>query len=248
MAIAAMDKLLLSMMMEGFLNRRQIIAGLAAAPLIGCTRSLPTYRFRLSVHVDTPQGERTGASVIEVHSVDQGKGFPGPEAGGIRIRFRGEAASLKMPNGVYVFALLRGKETHSAQTIAGAPFAATGARGIARESYGDSLRRVMGVAGVHELPLSSYPQFVYFKKISDPASVQEVLPDDFANVFGDGISLRGVTTEIVDDPVEFKIPQVLPWIENYKNVSLDGEQYTRPATLAGSLNYLDFYRPVPYSA
>lgn len=240
--------LLLNLVMEGVLNRRQIIAGLVAAPLIGCTRSLPTYRFRLSVHVDTPQGEQTGTSVIEVHTVDQGKGFPGPEAGGIRISFRGEAASLKMPNGVYVFAMLRGKETHSAQTIASAPFAATRAPVIAGESYDDRLGRVMGVAGAHELPLSSYPQFVYFENISDPASVQEVLPDDFANVFGDGISLRGVTTEIVDDPVKFEIPQILPWIESYKNVSLDGEQYTRPATLAGSLNYLDFYRPVPYSA
>lgn len=65
-----------------------------------------SYRYRMAVEVDTPQGVRAGSAVIEVIQ-GEGIAFPGPEAGGVKARVRGEAVAVDLPGGQTLFALLR---------------------------------------------------------------------------------------------------------------------------------------------
>ena len=73
--------------------RRIALAAAALLLVPACGEQLPTYRYRMTVEVETPEGLRTGSSVIEVRT-RQGPGFPGPEAAGIATDVRGEAVAV----------------------------------------------------------------------------------------------------------------------------------------------------------
>ena len=66
----------------------------------------PDYRYRLTVEVDTPQGLRTGSSVIEVQTSVAGE-YSIPSPGAVSHRVRGEAVAVDLPGGQTLFALLR---------------------------------------------------------------------------------------------------------------------------------------------
>ncbi|HET9630690.1 MAG TPA: hypothetical protein VFP14_14535, partial [Novosphingobium sp.] len=76
--------------------RRSVLGGLAGAlalMLPGCGmfgNSLPTYRYRLTVEVDTPEGLKTGSSVIEVRTALADKPLL-PDANVLDIDVTGEA-------------------------------------------------------------------------------------------------------------------------------------------------------------
>lgn len=74
----------------------------------GLVDETPTYRYRLTVEVDMPDGLRTGSSVIEVDTRRQEiMRYEGP---GVHYRVRGEAAAVHLPGGNRVFALLRSED------------------------------------------------------------------------------------------------------------------------------------------
>lgn len=66
----------------------------------------PTYRYRLTVEVETPEGLRTGSSVIEVDT-RQTRFALNPSAAGVSERVRGEAVAVDLPGRRTLFALLR---------------------------------------------------------------------------------------------------------------------------------------------
>ena len=72
--------------------------------LSGCTKA-DSYRYRLTVEVDTPQGLRTGSSVIEVGFLKIPDWLP--NGGGVSIKYRGEAVAVDLPDGQIVFAPFR---------------------------------------------------------------------------------------------------------------------------------------------
>lgn len=78
--------------------------------LLGCAEPLPAYRYKITVEIDTPKGVPASPAVREVRSFNQGEGFPGPEAGGVRKEIAGEAVALDLPNGETQFALLKGND------------------------------------------------------------------------------------------------------------------------------------------
>jgi hypothetical protein len=89
--------------------RRWVVGiGLAAGMLTlgGCDLFYPseTIRYRMTVDVSTPEGLRSGSSVLE--STITG-GTPIGDASGIQFDLRGEAVAVPLPNGKVLFALLR---------------------------------------------------------------------------------------------------------------------------------------------
>ena len=89
------------------MTRRSFLELLGTAvlvPLIGCAGPRFTYRYRMTVEVDTPAGLRTGSSVIEVTT--RWDNAP-PHASGVHSRVRGQAVAVDMPGGDTLFALLR---------------------------------------------------------------------------------------------------------------------------------------------
>jgi hypothetical protein len=49
-------------------------------------------------------------------------------------------------------------------------------------------------------PVTGYPIMVRFRDTRDPASVEQVNPDDLATSFGPGVRLRRITVQLTDDP------------------------------------------------
>lgn len=198
--------------------------------LSGCSLAdeAPTYRYRLTVEVSTPEGVKTGFSVIEV---TQRVVRPGSNPAGTAVerRVRGEAVSVDLPAGNTLFALLRSENnaewaSYVMQTLA------SHTKG---ESFEQQLDNMLELKGERVLPRmfppvghlderSAYPLLVAFGDIDDPTSVKEVDPDELAAAFGDGFSLKRITVQLTDDPVTSGIEQRLEWLPNYYDKMLDG--------------------------
>ncbi len=79
----------------------------AGAVLGGCgflTTTFPTYRFRLTIDIDTPLGRRSGSSVYEVRTSKTGRNFPA-SPNQVSYTVRGEALVVDLASGA-LFAVL----------------------------------------------------------------------------------------------------------------------------------------------
>lgn len=188
-----------------------LFAGLVSILLAGCglVKSYEPFRYRLTVEVDTPQGLRTGSSVIEVTA-----GEIGTTLGGANSEARGEAVAVDLPGGQTLFALMKGDaDTYNfpAQVMyLVTPFE----RGDKPEGFGPLLEAVRANRKVNVVPrmrpaffpqtdppISAYPMLVRFRDIRDPKTLERVDPDNLAAAFGPGAKLRRITVQVTDDPV-----------------------------------------------
>lgn len=231
----------------------------AVAILPACNASgheLPTYRYRLTVEVDTPEGLKSGSSVIEVRTELAGK-VKLPDANGLRIEFKGEAVAVDLgPRGV-LFALLRSESSVSwaggvMERVTPPPPAATKVR------YAKWHARMLANKGVHALhrispftlqpwerpkpddPPKDYPMLVRFGDITDPKTVERVNPDDLAASFGSGVKLRRITVELTDDPVTTGIEKRLEWLSRHPEPSLNPSHGPTDFSISATLHHGDF--------
>src|SRR5262245_578483 len=79
---------------------------IALAALTGCSGPVYTYRYRLTVEVDTPEGLKSGSSVIETTVQDNTESWGPPESRMVRSRTKGEAVFVDLGSGKHVIALL----------------------------------------------------------------------------------------------------------------------------------------------
>jgi hypothetical protein len=208
-----------------------MLAGCASALLIGCSKRLPTYRYRLTVEVDTPQGLRRGSSVIEVRTVDQ-IAFPGPEAGIARTSVTGEAVAVDLPGGQTLFALLR-NDAHSSNFPSQVIWEAYPP--LVTPDAASALRALLKQDGLRVLAPRSYPTLARFRDIRNSASVVRVNPADLAASFGNNTRLRRITIELTDAAVSEGIRKKLVWLSEFPEPSLkpghSGDDFTFPAIL-----------------
>lgn len=94
-------------------DRRSVLAlvgalgSLVLLPSSGLAgEALPTYRYRLTVEVETPEGIKSGFSVIEVRTTMAGR-VKLPDANALAIDFIGEAVTVDLGKRGLLFALLR---------------------------------------------------------------------------------------------------------------------------------------------
>lgn len=216
------------------IERRDILAGALAAMALLLTAcglgSDPTsdYRYLLTVEVDTPEGLKTGSSVIEVRqsmgrSADTGFGEI------IMRRVYGEAVSVDLPGRRKLFALLRSEDQAD---WAGSVMQYVAPK-VESESLNEKFDNMRMIEGERELPrhwhpsagglrLSAYPMLVTFGDLFDPTSVAELDSDDLADTFGEGVSLKRITVQMTDDPVTTGIVKQLEWLDNHRRQHLDG--------------------------
>lgn len=202
------------------------IALLAAILLLaaGCDSHLPSYRYRLTVEVQTPEGIRTGSSVIEVRT-SEGAGFPGPEAGGMHSRVIGEAVAVDLGARGTLFALLRtsdGSSGSGAGDWAWVLLPPTPNRGVVTWDERVARYRTLADAdGQAELPTNQLPLFVRFRDMADPLTLERVRPGSFQQKFGQGVRLRSVVVEITRDSVTREIADGLPWLDRLEDYRTD---------------------------
>ena len=227
-----------------------VIALIGSLFMMGCASKLPTYRFLLTVEVETPEGLRSGSSVIEVMTSDHGKGIPGPEAGGIRTQSRGEAVAVDLPGDQVLFLLFNADWAGEVMPKVNPDIL-----------YGDgTFEQKLNAIIVRREPItlprhfshrfpphsseqaspSAYPRMVTFADLDDPTSVELVNPDNLAASFGEGVKLKRITVQITDAPVTEGIEKRLEWLPNYYDKMLDGKKLNVSKSLPNNLSERDF--------
>ncbi len=213
--------------------RRKMLGLMASSVAVllsacGLVKSHEAFRYRLTVEVDTPQGLRTGSSVIEVTA-----GEVGTTLGGAAVQVRGQAVAVDLPGGKTLFALLRGD--HAPYDFAGqAMFLVTPfERGDKQDGFGPLLEAVRANRKVNvvprmrpgyfdvEPPFSAYPMLVQFHDIADPKTLERVDPDNLPASFGPGIRLRRITVQLTEEPVTTGITKRLPWLDHLQRFQTD---------------------------
>ena len=183
------------------------IMALAGSMLAGCD-AYPDYRYRMTVEVETPQGVKSGSSVIEVQ-----KGIFSMQSSTGRTfqsKVRGQAVAIDVAPGQTVFALLaRPDDADYAKSVAFAALKPVRDKGRNPNDYAGELTAMTQIIGTHELPRDRWPLFVRFRDMRDPKTIVDVDPDDLRTIGLHG-SVRRVTIAIVADPVTTGIEKRLP--------------------------------------
>lgn len=171
------------------------------------------WRQKLTVVIDTPQGEVSGSSVTEVNV-----SFYDPPSFGTEVAYEltGEAAVVEVLPGKYLFALLGDSEELFFRA------AKDRFEGMTRGAW---LRQIPRQTEPVTLTGDLIPLLVTFDDITEPLTVREVDPEDLAAVFGEGVRLKAVTLEISPEAVtEGRVEEVLGWLESLWPKTLDGKR------------------------
>ena len=218
--------------------------GLFALLSSQCTSRLPSsYRYRMTVEVNTPQGVRTGSAVREVSYSRRFEGV-------YNANVRGEAVAVDLPGGQTLYALLSdtGGDLDYAGRVADWALKADLKPGGANVDYdaGD-FAELWPTQPKTESPLwqTRGPRLVRFRNESDPASVERVEAGNLTASFGPSIKLKRITVEITDARVTENIADRFAWFKKYKNLQLDGHHYNDSQDFANNVNSLSFSQGIP---
>ncbi|MAZ14876.1 MAG: hypothetical protein CL535_00855 [Ahrensia sp.] len=186
---------------------------LALIPLLAGCGERYTWRQKLVLEVETPNGVVKGGSVVamKMHWLAEWQHFA--SATGVDSDVRGEASFVEVAPGCYLFALINWKSY------------ALGLRTYEDGSRDqkDTAQRLSRLHETRPLPREVWPTLVTFTftftftftDIADPTTVAEVDPADLAASFGPGYRLKSVTLEITDETVtEGEVEKVLPWMND----------------------------------
>jgi hypothetical protein len=184
---------------------------LAVLTLTGCEERYE-WRQKITVTVETPAGDVSGASVSAVgwqeHSIrTDGMGWD--------YDVTGEAVVVEVTPGRWLFALLKGAGTTEYMgSVAPASISGQEGRVIDAALFAEVRAKRGRAAGPITVPEDQYPMLVTFADIADPASVELVDPTDLAASFGPGVRLKSVVLEVAEEPVtEGKVEGVLGDLE-----------------------------------
>ena len=179
----------------------------------------PTYtaRYELSIEVETPDGLKTGSSIIEANYgweptlfglISGVKNSVTGEAvfvdlgdrKNLVVTFRArtrEGSALKLPSKIFGF-----PPHHKTKTKTG-------------------IRAAMK-AGTREVPIAELPFTVTFPDVRDPMSVKELDPSNIGEYFGDGFSIKRAEIRMTRDSARKQIVSKLPWLEAIGSKPLNG--------------------------
>lgn len=178
-------------------------------------RGIYSYRYRITVEVDTPQGVRSGSSVWQIR---QWKGSGIPDYA-IRSRVKGEAVAVPLPGGA-LFAPLRGQDVSEYSRdypdgIVVGHFGRHPQPGLEMgRDWWENLRNVIAAKPAFELYPDEFPLLVRFRDPNDPTSVEQVDASDLEGEFGPGVRLKRITIALTSDSPEQKIVQYLRWLKS----------------------------------
>jgi hypothetical protein len=186
-----------------------------------------TYRYRLTIEVDTPQGAKSGSSVIETalennHNV---KWAP-PEARKFTATTRGQAVFVDLGDGKHIIALLAmGKTADSDPEFRTIAAGSLGVRPYEPAEVFPAIAKASAAKVTVSAPASLIPTLVLFEDLSDPRTARVVPPDDLETSFGPGYKFLDATIEFVSagtwplnemgltgQPITDNIRAKLPWL------------------------------------
>lgn len=205
-------------------------AALAAAELANNDKHY-SWRYKMTVEIETPEGVKTGSAVREVmvEFTPRPGFFPRDPQYDVHKSLKGEAVVVDLGERGKVFAVQRYDDISLPFRVFKGPPGLT----IEGAEFYSHLKAKKA------LDSSQYPMFVMFRDMNDPLSVQlvygnkatqkmEGLPyvfqDNFEQIFGDGIQLKNIQIEMTEEPVVYEIKKYLPWLDKYRNKLFDGKR------------------------
>ena len=159
----------------------------------------PGHKYRLTVTVETPDGEKSASSVLAV--------FPdrGYSRGG-HTRLGGDAVFVDLGGGKNLVALLAHPD--KSLDLDGMNYLALRAYGAARGSR-VSFNQMSQMTGQVPVTGALVPVLLTFADPKNPGSARLVAPDDLQAALGKGFRLHGITAEVVPNgwwPIDFGGP------------------------------------------
>jgi hypothetical protein len=208
-----------------------------------------SYRYTLTVTVETPNGIRTGSAVQEISGRDVLLKLADGHAAIVKLR--GEAVPVRLPGDRYLFALLSSEGEESIIPAVQSAFDPEYERG--GEGNLATVRKMARSPdrAVHELQRVNafergkrpfLPRIVTFRDMRDPGSIVEVAPGDLARQFGPGTVLTSVTVAKTSAPLTQSLFAVLPWLRSKPATLEAGWKGGTNPTLAQKMSYRDFKR------
>ncbi len=185
-----------------------LVLVMAVVLIGGCSDDRYSWNQKLTVTVQTPEGEKSGSAVVQaktVHAYLLGAGES------YLIRIRGEATVVDLGGGKYLFALLQNKTENLANYV----FTRAGKLKANKNAWAQlSSRKLRGAEAPVDPEL--YPMLVTFGDVARPESVMQVDPANLAASFGPGYALKAITLTITDEPVtKGNVVTALPWIKTW---------------------------------
>jgi hypothetical protein len=237
---------------------------LAALFLSGCDQG-PSFRYRITVEVDTPQGLQSGSAVHEIEA-HRNTWFVNSAVRGRSLR--GEAVAVDLPGGRTLFALLTpSQEPFVPEELMDIVLRALDPTyGGFNTDYVETVRSIEAGGGLRErvviaptrlnplatrgsadqrLRISNYPLLVTFTNSRDVASVVRVEPSNMTMQFGERVRLRRITVQVTDDRLSTTIAERLRLLGLQPGMGLDPTRgvSTNP-TLAQRIGYDEFIRGI----
>ena len=195
----------------------RLIAILATSlTLTACGGGEASYRYRMTVEVDTPGGVVSGSSVHE-ESARYGDFVLSETGKGMGATF-GEAVVVDLPSGP-LFVLLELPDAKGSLGDFVTAALAGGERTGGFDGYFKQVRRLGGWFGGAEadLPRAEWPVMVRFRDLTDPTSVERVDPDT--------AGVRRVSVETTGDEVTFGVKDRLPWLTTQQGSFIDPKKF-----------------------
>ena len=194
-------------------------------------KAFPPIRYKITAEVETPEGMKTGHSVLEFQGNMSGSIFGA--MGGSGFNVRGEAIAVDLAPGQMLFVLLSAPRdadfaANALNSIKIAKNDSTAPTDRAGETAQTEhmFARLRANRGVYTLwipkgqprdeTLAGVPYFVHFRNIADPKSVEQVDPDNLAKSFGHGVKLKALTIQITDETVTTGIQKRLIWLSDQR--------------------------------
>jgi hypothetical protein len=218
-----------------FVRQHWILTGLvvlAAVLTVWWRYEFPsaTWRYKITVEIETPEGVKTGSAVRQIGQFTDIKiGDTGGGAAGTT----GEAVVVDLGKRGQLF-LLVGEDHNFLFRVF--PFSKGGNTPEGIKYYSHLKNAKASILGLENLR----PQFVRFKDLSDPKSVEEVDIHNLAEIFGEGVRVKDVTIETTDEPMtRGMVDSYLPWLKSTKS-NIDGTEVTFSNELSNSLHVGNF--------
>ena len=183
------------------LMRHLLLLVAAVVLLAGCQEKYE-WRQKMTVVVETPNGDVSGYSVVQIFATYN---KPPSMVDAYGFKLIGESLTLEiMPDRFLVFVL----SGDVGRMYRSAPDQFVGKR---RNEW---LAEIPAADFQVTVPTENLPVLVTFSDIQDPNTVTRVDPSNLAAVFGEGVVLKTVTLEITDEPITTGgITKLVDWLD-----------------------------------